>query len=73
MTQSIRFKKDRLTVDAINDNGVLRVIVDGKEYPVYERVSGGSVARLVYIPNAGHNKQLTIPKVIVNAVMSKEV
>ena len=73
MAQSIRYKKDRLTVDVINDNGALRVMVDGKEYPVYERVNRGSVAKLVYIPQTKHNKQLTIPKVIVDAVMNEEV
>lgn len=72
MALSIRYKKDKMTVDVINDGGQLRVKVDGKEYPVHERMTRGSVTRLVYIPQARHNKQLTIPKVIVNAVMSEE-
>lgn len=73
MAQSIRYKKDKMLVDVINDNGLLRVKVDGKEYPVYERITRGSVTRLVYIPQAKHNKQLTIPKAIVSAVLNEEV
>lgn len=66
----IRYKKDRHIIDVIWSDDKLTVIVDGTERVVYPRTQGynGSVSYVVYIPEKGHNKQLTISKSIVEAV-----
>lgn len=66
----IRYKKDQYTIDVIFENGKLRVIVDGIERTLYTRVQGitGNHSYIVYVPNKGHNKQLTISGAIIEAV-----
>lgn len=66
----IRYKKDRYTIDVIWNGDKLSVIVDGVERTLYTRLQGytGSVSYVVYVPEKGHNKQLTIAKSIVEAV-----
>lgn len=66
----IRYKKDLYTIDVIYEEGKLRVFVDGTERTLYVRVqtNTGNPSYIVYVPNKGHNKQLTISRCIVNAV-----
>ena len=66
----IRYKKDLYTIDVVYENGKLRVFVDGTERNLYVRVQSitGNPSYIVYIPNKGHNKQLTISRCIVDAV-----
>lgn len=66
----IRYKKDLYTIDVIYENGKLRVIVDGLERTLYVRIQTvtGNPSYIVYVPNKGHNKQLTISKAIIEAV-----
>lgn len=66
----IRYKKDLYTIDVINENGKIRVVVDGIERTLYTRIQGitGNPSYVVYVPNKGHNKQLTISRSIIEAV-----
>ena len=66
----IRYKKDLYTIDVINENGKIRVVVDGIERTLYTRIQGvtGNPSFVVYVPNKGHNKQLTISRSIIEAV-----
>lgn len=66
----IRYKKDLYTIDVVFEEGKLRVFVDGTERTLYVRVQSntGNPSYIVYIPNKGHNKQLTISRCIVDAV-----
>jgi len=66
----IRYKKDQYTIDVICENGKITVLVDGVERPLYTRIQGvtGNPSFVVYVPNKGHNKQLTISKSIIDVV-----
>ena len=66
----IRYKKDLYTIDVINENGKIKVVVDGIERTLYTRIQGvtGNPSFVVYVPNKGHNKQLTISRSIIEAV-----
>ena len=63
-------KKDLYTIDVICENGKISVVVDGIERTLYTRIQGntGNPSFIVYVPNKGHNKQLTISKSIIEAV-----
>lgn len=66
----IRYKKDLYVIDVIFENGKLCVLVDGIERTLYTRIQGvtGNHSYIVYVPNKGHNKQLTISRSIIEAV-----
>lgn len=66
----IRYKKDLYVIDVICENGKVTVLVDGIERTLYTRIQGtnGKPSFIVYVPNKGHNKQLTISKHIIEAV-----
>lgn len=70
MVNRISYKKNCYKIDVVNIDGKITVYVDGTERPVYVRTQGttGNPSYVVYVPNAGHNKQLTISRSIIEAV-----
>lgn len=70
MTSRISYKKNCYKIDVVNIDGKISVYVDGIERTLYIRMQGttGNPSYVVYVPNAGHNKQLTISRSIIDAV-----